>query len=1028
VLVAGVKWRLGVSLAVFAVAALAYASAIIGPSFLRSAKSAILSHVVSAASPTATQLQIVPNELSDGQVPAGQSAHATMDRVVSRIEESGASRWFDHTIITSSAGIVINLAHPSIRVIGTLLARSHECAHLVMRQGSCARLGSGILVSTRTASLLGLHLGSHVPLQVLTVGKANVTVRGIYELPNPQAPYWGGVNYFSYGSVENHTPEIDAAIMTEGSLARLSGRATVVSAQLSLRSGSVHLSNTAALLEDLTTWRSEAIHVGNVSLGTTLDAVIARSAAPFDIVTQDIEIGGFEVAALALLVLYTLVSRTARERQGEASLALLKGFRRGAVLSAAALEPLTLVTLSLPAGVIIGLGVAWAAGSVLFPRGTPVGVDGEFFLALALVYVGALTAVISGSQVLLSARGHRHLGSVVGTRAQRLRTLVFDSVVGGVALAGIVEVVNVGVSRANHLSILGALAPLFVAVAFATIGVRLLPLALALLRRWTQRSRHLALFLATRSLTRRAGLLRSIILVTLATSIGVFSLVSWDVANHNRKIQAAFELGAAHVLTVSLPSDLTLTQAVDHVDPRGHVAMAAVIERSASGRLLALQASRIPSVLDWPASLGAGSAALLARRIAPKVAPPLVLSNARAVALTVSVARVPSDSAVALQVLGFNETTQQGIFTQSSPLRVGTHTYVMSFDGQCSTRCRITALGPIALTNSTLAPFTQRIDFKLFASIGQDRRATSSLGLFQSLRRWRGFGGTTLRSVKGRGIVGTFESVSNVLEAEMQVVDVPNLVPTVMTQDLASISDASLGGGEVSLTGLDGNSLNARLVGTAPVLPNLGEDSALVDLTFAERSQTAPQLGAVDEVWTNERDDTSLVAALERERVRVISASSALTLAHNLGGDGPGFGDDFYVISAILALVLVFGSTSFSMVNDLRRRAIEATDLVAIGLTRSVVARALWIESMVIAVAGVALGGLAAVLAARISLSSIPEFVHLEPGPRLSYGLPVGVIAGVALAELAALTVAVFIGSALTLRRARPDLLRVSGQ
>jgi len=90
--------------------------------------------------------------------------------------------------------------------------------------------------------------------------------------------------------------------------------------------------------------------------------------------------------------------------------------------------------------------------------------------------------------------------------------------------------------------------------------------------------------------------------------------------------------------------------------------------------------------------------------------------------------------------------------------------------------------------------------------------------------------------------------------------------------------------------------------------------------------------------------------------------------------------------------------------------------------------RALLIEQSVVIVTGVLVGFVAGVVAGALSLSLLPEFPPGRAGPVLptsaATGLPAALLATVAV--LVALLIGGVVASVLTMRRVRPEYVRMS--
>ena len=1030
VALAGVRWRAGASIALFLVATLAFAAAALGPLYLRSSKGAVLSDLLNRSTPLTTELDISPVDLAlTGQVHFSPKT-AQLQSLAARMAKDGASRWYGAPIFTDTAGLDLTLAHPRLLAQATILARTGQCANLTFAVGRCPSGPDEIALSTRTAALMQARIGSTISAYVVQGSPARFRVVGEYRAPSAASAYWQGVDYFGYGtSTAQGLYRLDAFVTDFATLQKLPVGAIANSATFMMKPRSLRYGDVAAFEADYSRWKDLAAHQDGRIVSSRITSVIGEVSSQSGVMSRSIAIVDFEVVALALVVLFSLVSLTSDARAAEVALGQLRGFRRVALLRAAALEPLAIVTVAIPAG----LAVAWAAvvamHGTLFPAYLGAHPTLTALAAVAAVYVGAATAVALGSLGLLSSRFHGSQGQSARARMRRNRLAVADGAGVVLALAGFFELVNSGTSGTGTTNILAALSPALLAIAAGIIGVRLLPLALAVAQRLSRNSTRIALFLSSRSLARRSGQVRQVILASLATAVAIFALQSWNAANYNRALQADFMVGAAHVLDVALPSNLTLEQAVDRVDPGGKHAMAAVEVTAASGRVLAVQASRLAGVMDWPASLRAGGAGAIARTLEPKGAGvPLVISAARALLLKIHASQ-PTKSPVSLQITLFNLTSQEEVIALSSPIAAGTHLYRLDLGSGCATSCDVQQVSVVNSTSTQgISGLAASFEIRSAAIQGVHGPISAFNGFLDS-RNWNASGG----AVPQAGSSGTLRMVvtvpgSAITTPALTASYLSRTIPAVTTADLASALDLNSNLGQLSVQGLDGNVLQANVAKVVRALPELGGDSSMIDLTAATLAQQAPELNAVDQIWTNLPADASLVEALSRLKVRVLSDRMPASVIRAFGGTSLALADDFFVVCAMIGLILVLGMTLFGIVNRVRSRSVESADLVSVGIERRIIRRTFLIEQMVVVVLGVGVGTLAAVVATSFALPSIPEFASLPPGPSLTYGISTLLVLLVVVTELVLLGIFSTVGARLTVARAAPELLRVAPQ
>jgi ABC-type antimicrobial peptide transport system permease subunit len=142
--------------------------------------------------------------------------------------------------------------------------------------------------------------------------------------------------------------------------------------------------------------------------------------------------------------------------------------------------------------------------------------------------------------------------------------------------------------------------------------------------------------------------------------------------------------------------------------------------------------------------------------------------------------------------------------------------------------------------------------------------------------------------------------------------------------------------------------------------------------------------------------------------------------------DGPTLAFQLFLVVGAESALLATGSMLFAVAADARKRAVEAVALGAVGVPRGKLVGAMAGELGIVAATGLVAGTLAGVLAAHFSLSSVPEFTGLSPGPTLMFNLPVAWIALVVAGAAVLLALAVAISIALVGAASTPDKLRIS--
>ena len=206
---------------------------------------------------------------------------------------------------------------------------------------------------------------------------------------------------------------------------------------------------------------------------------------------------------------------------------------------------------------------------------------------------------------------------------------MLDAVLLTGAVAGLIDLVVGGQFTSARRSVLGLLVPGLVGLAVAVVASRLLPVACRALFGPTSRDGRvggLGGFLAVRHIVRRAGGVRTTMVLTTAFALAGFAVAAWSVNRGNDQLIAGTDVGAPAVLTVSVPPGRDLGAVVDRVDPEGRLAAAVDRYTSLTGgtaglSVLGVQPQRFARVAYWNHSFAAAPLPSLAAAAAVPAAP-----------------------------------------------------------------------------------------------------------------------------------------------------------------------------------------------------------------------------------------------------------------------------------------------------------------------------------------------------------------------------------------------------------------------
>lgn len=992
----------------FVVALLGTAIAAFGPIYLAGETQTTLGEALRAAVPANVGLTLQP------QTPTDAAGLASAIRAVRSSAIGAAYR----SPIETRVAALSTVAHRQ-PYVSTIASRTGVCRHLHFVAGTCPSRTGTIAVSDRSARLLGWEVGTRATVVLGHGAEAVFEVSGLYAAGSAATPYWWGQNYFGYGTGTPSEPKLDdvfASARTITAAQRPAGPGASSSrarfdvsafAQVPLRPGALSPGSVAPVESALSRLAARELRAG-VRVSTGLDRVLAGAASTEHTAGTIVAVVDLELALFAVFVLYFVASRTAADREPDVRLAALRGFRPMSALAVAMSEPVVVVVAAVPAGILCAWLGAVAMTPSVFGAETAVSVPLSAVAAAAAAGLAGLVATAVGTRRVLASSADTPLGST--------STLARHSIARVVAFFEL-SVSGVAGSRGTSADSLAALAPGLLALGAGVLGARLLPIVLRAPQRRTAYSRRIAASYASRRVARRAEFTAVVLLGALAVGLTAFAVSGWAIASRNRDARSAFDVGAPTVLTVSVPPGVTFLRAVHAADHGRHVAMAALVVRSASGTTLAVDASSLPAVVSWPPTMGIG-ADELARRLVPSgLAPPVTVSGT-ALSLVARTRETftgqPPQLAVDLYDPDFQDSTRLTL----GSLVPGTHTYRAALEGACPGGCRLTDL---ALSWTAPNPSSSaRVDFTVDAI--SELRHGRAVGLDAHLAR-RGAWSATSGGAAVPGPRGLKVAVHlSYLTATVSVGphDAPTALPDVATP--ATASRASGHGGPL-LVGLDGATVPGHTVAEVPSLPSVGPDATMVDLGTAERLVATTMSGDTAEVWLSASAPPSVLSALRARGLTVLSRATASAADQQLARGGVGLAYYFFLLAAGAAGVLLVGAASFAVVSGARRKQGELAVMHVLGLGHRALRRLFWTEQSLAVAAGAAIGAAAGIAAAAVGMRTVPEFAHQGAGPPLDLSLP-GLLLACALGGIAvALALATWLAASAMAQRATIDRL-----
>ena len=1002
--VRGLAQRRGITVLILAVALVATAAAAAGPTYYQASQTSIMRDVIASASAAGRGYEA--NET--GAVPGllGQLAPILQGQLASSLGGLSHRGLFLPPVYALETPVPFAQFRTSV----PLVWRSSVCAHLRIR-GSCPAAPGQVIVSSRTAYVAGWHLGQllHFP------GWGPFTITGMYRLPTADRDYWFGRNstYFPV------TTSVDALFTSRATLeqgpALQQGTAVVDETLNGARLSSDEVGPLRAAMTAFSA--SPALADQQVLVGTALPATLATVQSGWRSLAVPVALITAQLLVLCLLLLFLAVTDAIEARGPEIALAKLRGQGAWRTVAFGMSEPVLLLALALPIGILAGWGATAALSRVLLRPGTPVVLPPLAWATAAAAALGGLCAAILAARRTLRRpvlEEWRRSGRRVTDRSW-----VTDAVLATAAVAGLVELAVTGqIGSARHGALV-LLVPGLLGLAIAVIASRLLPLACRAAFSRTGTGGSIGVFLAIRHVARRPGGVRTTIVLATAFALATFAVTAWSVGRDNERLVATTQAGAPTVLTVTIPAGKDLGAVVARADPSGR--MAAAVDRYtsfASGTAglttLAVDPQRFARVATWRPGFTAEPLAALAGKLTPRAPAPVILTG-DAVRITVRVhALSPPGSVVSADVT-----------TGASPVSLGTlpGRGTVTLTGQLvGCPCVLQDLDLSPSTRSLTAPVTGSVTISRlevhrrsgWVPVGQGK-------VLADARRWRpGHADNPpdrLQAVPA-GLDWQFTGRPH-QDAILASVNRPVPLPAVVAATMLSRGQALASG-----VGLDGCPLQLRVVSAAAVVPGAPRQGGIVDRHYAELAagKNIPQ--ASQQVWLAPGDQAAIVQRLRAAGVHVQSVRSAAAIAAVFARQGPALASVLFLADAAAAALLAVGAAILGLYLSARRRRYEYAALTASGVRRGTLRRAVLAELALVLGFGTVIGVGAGLIAAAMALRSVPEFVHTPAAPPLSYApspVPLALLLGTAAGLLIVASVA---ASAMLIRGISLDQLR----
>jgi ABC-type antimicrobial peptide transport system permease subunit len=199
----------------------------------------------------------------------------------------------------------------------------------------------------------------------------------------------------------------------------------------------------------------------------------------------------------------------------------------------------------------------------------------------------------------------------------------------------------------------------------------------------------------------------------------------------------------------------------------------------------------------------------------------------------------------------------------------------------------------------------------------------------------------------------------------------------------------------------------------------------VVDRAYAERASSSTLVDAGWQVWLAKPSQAGGFATkLRHAGVAVAGTQTSAGLAGRYSRQGPALALVLFLADAAAAALLAAAGAVLALHLAGRRRTYELAALSATGARRRSLRGGLLIEQGLTLGFGALVGIGAGILAAYLSVPSVPEFVHSPKAPALHYTPNAGALAALLGIAVVLLAVAAVASVTSLVRAARPDQLR----
>jgi hypothetical protein len=932
-----IRWRRSQAAAVWALTLLAVAAAAATPWYALATQEALVRGRVAAAVPDQRVLSATyrPDRVADAR---------TVEQIGGAVDEALPDLPTDRRF--GQIGVQGNVRDARGTTGITLAARDDLCKYSIV-DGTCPARPGEILVGR---SMEDREVGDRLEfLAEDQKTKTTLTIVGHYRPADPQDVYWSGVFGTGLAPVDPvfTVPETFDSLPT-------SRRRTTVDTVLRPQAYTEDLPGRLDVATDGLNAQGIVLRTYAVDLALLINDDRNHLA-------DGLAVAAGRLVLLCGFALFLAIRHTATTGRRDLGLIRLRGvrlWRTWFVMVAPTVVPML-------AGALLGaaaglLGARLLAGPVTDRGHLSIALLGGV-AAIAAVVLGAI-AIAAVAQTQANRADVNDLLRATPAAAHRRRAVdIVEVVVLLLAAVGVWQLVTVAESRIGTVA--PAAAPALLALAAGLIVSRLLLRLATLAGNWALRVGRLPVALAALSACRRPALRWTVTLIVVAVAGLAGAVADYQRAQPALADRAQQELGAAEVLTVSAPSRLELRDAVRKADPEGRYAMAVVSYPRPAGvttGVLAVDSPRLSRVASWRNEYGpipalaaadaqadADRSAIATGELTLTVSEdPVLHKDGRVAGAPVAdPGRQVSGGITVLATIVSEEGRSQVI--RFGPLNAGRGAYKAKVD-QCDSGCRLVSLGLVdrqvtvgGAVSDLQADWGTRVRFE---SLSQNGKDVIGVDRFGDRLRWHG---PTTPEALGPELSGGPQGLELTVPPAcrssargrcapaVSPISAPLPLPVVLAG--APYYGSRVQDARLSLLGTP--DLPVRVIDRVHVLPRLGAQGVIVDLSDLDTLIGTQVDGEQMQVWLTAGAPASIVDALGRQGVETLDRKTLADLRATYSQDAPAAVRRFALLAAALGLIIAVVAVLLSASAG---RAATVGDLVALraqGLSQPVVRR-----------------------------------------------------------------------------------------